>query len=227
MATQSFSEQSLPQAGHRKVLRYKTASRIMHALLATSFLLLLFTGLVIFLPFLSEYAAGGLSRLLHRVGAVIFIAVPVLYLIMDRSGTRELLRDSFHFDKDDVNWMVHSYRYFMGHTADMPPQGRLNAGQKIHHAGVVIFSGLVVFSGLALWIGKGELGPTNLAIAASIHGVAMLTLTVLLVGHIYFTVVYKALSGMTSGYINEEEARMEHAKWIDELHEKDGVLRAD
>ncbi|MEZ4558579.1 MAG: hypothetical protein R2854_19470 [Caldilineaceae bacterium] len=38
----------------------------------------------------------------------------------------------------------------------------------------------------------------------------MLILTILLVGHSYFTFVYKALSGMVTGYVPEEEALIEH-----------------
>ncbi len=227
MATQTFSKEALAQQDKGKVLRYRAAPRIIHMLLATSFLLLLFTGLIIFLPVLSQYAAGGFSRLLHRIGAVVFMAIPILYLVLDRPAAKELLWDSFHYDRDDVDWLVHSYRYFMGHVEDMPPQGRLNAGQKLHHAGVVIFSAFIVMSGLILWFGKGTLGPTNLAIAASIHDLSMLILTVLLVGHLYFTFVYKALSGMTTGYVDEEDARLEHAKWVAELEEEQNLRASE
>ena len=41
--------------------------------------------------------------------------------------------------------------------------------------------------------------------------------TVLLVGHLYFTFVYDALSGMVSGYVSESYARLEHAKWFARL----------
>ncbi len=214
MTTQT---QTMEHAHHRKVLRYSVGPRIVHWMMALSFLLLLFTGMVIFLPFLSHYASGGNSRLLHRIGAVIYMSIPVIYLFVDRKALKELLWDSFHYDRDDMKWLAHVYRYFMGHAAEMPPQGRLNAGQKLHHAGVVIFSAFIVISGLILWFGKGYMGPINLGIAAIFHDVSMLVLTVLLVGHLYFTFVYKALSGMTSGYIEEEDALLEHPKWVEEL----------
>ena len=54
-----------------------------------------------------------------------------------------------------------------------------------------------------------------------VHDVAMLVLTVLLVGHLYFTFIYSALSGMTTGYVPEEEARLEHAKWVEEVLAKE------
>jgi formate dehydrogenase subunit gamma len=56
-----------------------------------------------------------------------------------------------------------------------------------------------------------------LAGAAIVHDLSMVILTVLLVGHLYFTFVYDALSGITTGYIPEEAARLEHAKWVEAL----------
>lgn len=201
-----------------EMLRYRIGPRINHALLASSFLLLLATGLILFWPPLAtRFAAGGTSRLLHRVGAIGFMAVPILYLLLDFKSAKELLWDSFHYDRDDRKWLLQFFRYFMGHATEMPPQGRLNAGQKLHHAGIVIFSASIVGSGLVLWFGKGNLGPWGLTFAALVHDVSMLALTVLLVGHLYFTFVYKALSGMVSGYVPAEEARIEHSKWVEAL----------
>jgi formate dehydrogenase subunit gamma len=131
-----------------------------------------------------------------------------------------LLVESFSYDRDDLAWFRYAYRYFLGMTAAMPPQGRLNAGQKLHHAGVVITSFFVVASGLVLWLAKGSLGANGLAAAAMIHDLSMLILTVLLAGHLYFTFVYKALSSMVSGYVSEEEARLEHAKWVQKVTSK-------
>ena len=205
----------------RKILRYGKQPRIVHALLASSFLILLLTGLILLWEPLSLLAAGGLSRQLHRIGAILFMVVPVIYWIVDRPAAKELLWDSFHYDRDDFKWLTHSYAYFVGYAKDMPPQGRLNAGQKLHHAGVVIFSASIVFSGLVMWFGRGLMGLNGLAIAAIIHDLSMLALTVLLVGHLYFTYVYDALSGMVNGYVPEEEARLEHAKWVESLPEKE------
>ena len=201
----------------RELLRYRRNQRLVHALLASSFLLLLLTGLLLLWGPLGPLAAGGTSRLIHRIGAVGFMAVPVVYLLSDRPGAKELLVDSFRYDKDDIEWLKHIYRYVMGRATDMPPQGRLNAGQKLHHAAVVIASGLIVLTGLAMWFFKANLGASGLAWAAILHDLAMLALTLLLVGHLYFTYVYKALSGMTTGYVPEVEALIEHPKWVHEL----------
>ena len=106
-------------------------------------------------------AAGGGSRLIHRAGAVIFMLIPLAYLLFDRPAAKELLWDSFHYDRDDWEWLKHVYRYFFGHAAEMPAQGRLNAGQNLHHAGVVLFSAAIVASWIVLWAAKGSFTPSN------------------------------------------------------------------
>lgn len=216
-----MTTQTLPSGHSHQILRFRVGPRIVHAMLASSFILLLATGYILFWPLISQYAAGGFSRWLHRVGAVIYMAIPLVYLIVDRRAAKELLWDSFHYDRDDVRWLLHFFRYFFGHAEGMPPQGRLNAGQKFHHASVVLFSAFIVASGIVLWVGKGDLGANALALAAMVHDVSMFVLTVLLVGHLYFTFVYNAISGMVTGYVEEEDARLEHSKWVEEL-EKEG-----
>lgn len=200
-----------------EILRYRRRQRMVHALLASSFLLLLLTGLVLLWGPASGLAAGGNSRWIHRVAAVGFMAVPLAYVIADRTGAKELLIDSFRYDRDDWEWIKHMGRYAVGRAKDMPPQGRLNAGQKLHHAAVILVSATVVGSGLALWFWKASLGASGTAWAAVVHDASMLVLTLLLVGHLYFTFVYKALSSMTTGYVPEVEARLEHPKWVEEL----------
>jgi formate dehydrogenase subunit gamma len=206
--------------GDREVLRYRKRPRVVHALLASSFLILLLTGLVILWSPLSFLAAGGTTRWLHRVAAVGFMSVPIVYLIVDRDGAKELMFDSFKYDRDDYRWLKRFWSYTFGHTANMPKQGRLNAGQKMHHALVMLLSATIVASGLLLWFFLPSLGATGQAWVVVIHDLSMLVLTLLLVGHLYFTFVYKALSGMTRGYIDIDEARLEHAKWIEELEQE-------
>lgn len=208
------------------ILRYRWKQRIIHAILATSFVLLLLTGLMVLWGPLGGLAAGGASRLIHRIGAVAFIAVPVLYLLVDRRGAKELVYDSFKYDKDDIDWLKHIFRYTMGHAVEMPPQGRLNAGQKLHHAAVILVSATVVISGLVLWLLKSSLSAGGLAWWTVVHDISMFLLTLFLIGHLYFTYVYKAISGMTTGWVEEVEARIEHPKWVEELEAETAAVAA-
>ena len=195
----------------------KSSSRFRAVARVAQFLILLLTGLVILWSPLSFLAPGGTTRWLHRVAAVGFMSVPIIYLIVDREGAKELMVDSFKYDRDDWRWVKRFWSYAFGHTANMPKQGRLNAGQKMHHALVMLLSAAIVGSGLVMWFFMPSLGATGQAWMAVIHDLSMLVLTLLLVGHLYFTFVYKALSGMTRGYVDIDDARLEHAKWVEEL----------
>ncbi|MEN8114030.1 MAG: cytochrome b/b6 domain-containing protein [Actinomycetota bacterium] len=203
--------------GDQQILRYRKRQRFIHLLMASSFLVLLFTGLALVWSPLAWLAAGGWSRYLHRIFAVGFMAVPVLYVVLYPAGAKELLRESFSYDRDDVAWFGKMYRYALGRTAKMPPQGRLNAGQKLHHSAVMVFSALMVITGLILWWLKSGLTPTQLAWTAMVHDLSMLALTLLLVGHIFFTFVYTAWSSMASGYVSKDDMELEHSKWVEEL----------
>ena len=99
----------------------------------------------------------------------------------------------------------------------MPPQGRLNAGQKLHHSAVMIFSAFIVATGIVMWGFKSSLSATVLSWTAMVHDLSMLALALLLLGHVYFTYVYKAWSSMATGYVPKEDMELEHSKWLEEL----------
>jgi formate dehydrogenase subunit gamma len=82
---------------------------------------------------------------------------------------------------------------------------------------VIVFSAVIVVSGLLLWWFKAGMGPTVLSWTAIVHDLSMLALTLLLVGHVFFTYVYTAWSSMGTGYVSKEDMELEHSKWVDEL----------
>ena len=201
----------------RRILRYLPTQRLVHWLGVTSVLTLLLTGVALIWRPAAILAYSGVSPYLHRAAAILFLALPVLYAVLNWKAFTELLREVVSYNRDDVRWLMKFPSYFLGHTQDLPPQGRLNAGQKLHHLGTFLAFVAVAVSGLVLWFAKGSLGPTGLALAAIVHDLSMLAITVLLVGHIYFTFVYEALPAMRTGYVSEEYARMEHRKWLEEM----------
>jgi len=209
----------------RLVRRYCTTQRIVHWLGVVTFLTLLGSGIVLIASPLAPLAAGGITRLIHRIAVLPFMVLPILYLVCNPKQAIDLVKESFTYTRDDVEWFKHMPAYFLGCTKGLPPQGRINAGQKIHHAATFLMFTTVAASGFVLWFGKGQLGYDGLAITAMIHDLSMLGLTVLMVGHLYFTLVYDALSGMVRGYVTEEYAQMEHAKWLEELPENAFIVK--
>lgn len=201
----------------RLVRRYVPTQRLVHWLGVTTFVALLFSGIALLVPPLAFLAAGGTSRLIHRIAVAPFVLLPIIYVILNPKQARELLIESFTFTRDDFEWFKHMPAYFFGRTKGLPPQGRINAGQKLHHATTFLMFIIVAASGFVLLFGKGQLGPDGLAITAMVHDLSMLGLTVMMIGHLYFTFVYDALSAMLTGFVTEEYAKMEHPKWLEEL----------
>jgi formate dehydrogenase subunit gamma len=199
------------------VERYVPAQRLVHWVGVLSFLLLLSTGIILLFRPLAFLAAGGVTRLVHRFAAVPFVALPFLYTALLPRHARELVAESFAYGREDWQWLRRMPSYFLGSAQGLPPQGRLNAGQKIHHAGTFLMFVTVSASGIVLWFWKGHLGARGLAAAAAVHDLSMLGLSVLMAGHVYFTFLYDALSAMRTGYVTEEYARMEHQRWFASL----------
>ncbi|HSB72406.1 MAG TPA: cytochrome b/b6 domain-containing protein [Candidatus Methylomirabilis sp.] len=201
----------------RLVRRYLPAQRLIHWIGVLSFLTLLLSGMALLYPPLSFLAAGGLSRLIHRIAVIPFVLLPIAYALLLRAQTKELLIESLTYTREDWEWLKGMPAYLVGRTHGLPPQGRLNAGQKLHHGGTFLMFVSVSVSGIVLWFGKGHLGPGGLAGAAMLHDLSMLGLSVLLIGHVYFTFLYDAFSAMRTGFVSEPYARMEHLKWLETL----------
>ena len=203
--------------GEVKLLRYRPGQRYVHLLMAVCFTVLFLTGLPLLWEPLAFLAEGGWTRIIHRVAAVGFLAVPPLYLLVDREGAKELVRDSFTFTREDLRWLLNMGSYVLGNAANMPPAGRLNAGQKLHHALVLVLAAGVVLSGLAMWIWGGGLSDTQLAWAVLAHNLTAGALVLLTIGHVYFTLVYRAVDRMHTGYISKTVAEIEYPKWAEEF----------
>ncbi|MCI0476368.1 MAG: cytochrome b/b6 domain-containing protein [Anaerolineales bacterium] len=201
------------------ILRYNFVQRIGHWLNALAFVILLLTGLLLFFWPLSPLA-GAWSRDLHRLAAILLVLGPIFYFLADRRGFFHLLRVSFTYSRDDVRWFIKAPWYFLGIGKDLPPQGEVNAGQRVHHAFTIVFYNLVAWSGFAMWFGVDHLPSQVFLGALIVHDVSMTVLTVLMLGHVYFTFVYGALDGMIKGTITRLYAQVEHPRWLDELEEQ-------
>jgi cytochrome b subunit of formate dehydrogenase len=67
--------------------------RIFHWVVATAFIALFITGLVVFVPALSGLAAGGWTRLVHRIAAAILVGAPMIYALTHTTDARQWLRE--------------------------------------------------------------------------------------------------------------------------------------
>ena len=192
------------------VKRFSRTERAVHWIHASAFFVLLGTGLVLYVPRLSALIARRpLVKDLHVYTAVAWIVLLGIVVVLgDRRGLRRTLRDLDVFDDDDRLWLRHKPR----------PQGRFNAGQKVHAALVAGFAFLFAASGLLLWLGERD---TRFRWASTIllHDGLMYVSLVLLLGHLYLALIYPAtrhaLRGITVGSVRRDWALEHHRKWIE------------
>ena len=181
----------------------------MHWVHATAFLVLLGTGLCLYLPSLAE-AVGRrpLLKAMHIYTAVAWaIALLLVVLVGDRRALLRTAREIDRFDADDRNWL---------RGRRPTPQGRLNAGQKLNAIITAAFAVLFSVTGFLLWYGERD---TRFRFAQTIliHDWLMYASFILFLGHLYLSVINPrtrhALNGMTRGWVDAEWAREHHAKW--------------
>lgn len=99
---------------------------------------------------------------------------------------------------------------------ELPPQGRLNAGEKINSLLGIIGCGLLSLSGLIMWF-SNFFAPFHLLLAYTIHDLAAATVGAAIIGHAYLGLFHpgskEALKGMIEGTVSEKFAKGHHAKW--------------
>jgi formate dehydrogenase subunit gamma len=192
------------------VKRFSRTERAVHWIHASAFFVLLGTGLVLYVPRLSTLVARRpLVKDIHVYTAVAWIALLAIVVVVgDRRGLRRTLRELDQFDDDDRLWLRLKRR----------PQGRFNAGPKMHAARVAGVASLFAVSGFLLWLGERD---TRFRWASTIllHDGLMNASLLLLMGHLFLALIYPAtrhaLRGITVGSVRRDWALEHHRKWLE------------
>ena len=205
-----------------QVEKYSKSIRILHWIHTGAFIILFLSGLLVFIPGLGSVAEAGWVRIVHRVGATIFIIIPFIYLIFNPKSALRGIRIAFAWNCDDIGWFkaLPAY-YFKGDESKMPPQGKLNTGQKLWWLLILIFGVLFVISGSVMWFAKTSASPVLLQQMVHIHDVSFILTGVMFFIHIYTGVFHphfnEAWKAITGGKISAEYAKKHHGKWYTEI----------
>src|SRR6266581_1693122 len=195
----------------RHIRRFSRTERTLHWVHAAAFFVLLGSGLVLYVPRLSELVGRRpfVKDVHFDTGLAWMVAIALIVVLGDRRGLRRTLRELDAFDRDDRLWLRRIPR----------PQGRFNAGQKLNAALTASFALLFAVSGLLLWYGERD-NRFRFASTILLHDWLTYISLVLLVGHLYLALIYPAtrhsLRGMTSGYVRRDWAKRHHPKWVPE-----------
>jgi formate dehydrogenase subunit gamma len=168
-----------------------------HWVNAAAFIVLLVTGLFLYIPSL-EVAVGRrpLLKDIHFWAGVCWLpAVLLVALSGDRRGLLRTVRD-----------------------VEVLRPSRFNVGQKVNAVLTAAFAVLFLVSGLFLWLGERDTG-LRFASTVVLHDGLFFAAFALLLGHLYLALIHPAtrhsLRGMTLGTVSEEWAERHYPQWIE------------
>lgn len=143
--------------GARTIIRMNRSQRIQHAILFSSFTILVFTGFALKFPDSGfKYLVLGMNEhlrgMVHRAAGVALMAAGfyhVIYLLFNRDG-RLLLRNIFPLLQDARDaWG--NLRFHLGLSARKPSFGRFTYAQKVEYWALVWGTVIMAATGIALW----------------------------------------------------------------------------
>lgn len=196
------------------VLRYTAAERVVHWVVAVSFLYLLLSGLALFYPpfyWLAGLLGGGpVIRYWHPIVGLVFVASLVAMAVMWARDMR--------LEPHDREWLRHVRDYAVGEEERVPESGRFNAGQKLLFylqflAGIALLaSGVVLWFPLSFGRGLREAGFV-------VHDLAAIAAMGGLILHVYMGVfvIRGSWEAMTRGTVSRRWAEAHHGRWYRQL----------
>ena len=192
----------------RRLVRFDPAERWMHWVHAAAFAAMLVTGIGLYLPSVAGVIGSRQDvKAVHLFSAAVWlVALLVVAGVGSRARLAATVRDFDRFDLDDRRWL----------RGGRTPQGRFNAGQKVHAIVQAAAAVLFLLSGMLLWLGERN---TALRLDGTIvlHDALTVGTTALVLGHLYLALVHRptrpALAGMVRGSVDGEWAGRHHPKW--------------
>ncbi len=197
-------------AAPARIQRFTLTERLLHWTHASGFLVMLATGLILYLPSLSTWIARrNLVKNVHIWTAVAWtVAIVVIVALGNRRRLLDDWREVESFDRDDRRWL----------RGRRVRQGKFNAGQKANVIATVAFALLFALSGFFLWLGERD-HTFLLPGTGALHDLLTFVSVALLVGHLYLALIHPstrhALRGITTGEVDEEWAAKHHTKWVE------------
>jgi formate dehydrogenase subunit gamma len=216
---------------HIRVPRYSGSARVNHWIVATTFVLLLLSGLSLFHPSLyplsTLFGGGQVVRWLHPIlGVILSLAYLGLFL-------RFFVQNLPEFT--DFTWLRRIRYVLSGDDQYLPEIGKYNAGQKLVFWAQFLLVGTLLATGLGLW-SEGlayvkqwtgfQPDIEQQRLAAVIHSAAAVLAIVVWIIHVYAAIwVRGTISAMTRGSVTGGWGWRHHRKWLRKEVDKGDVER--
>ncbi len=213
------------QAADREVARYRKPTRLLHWCQAASFVVLFVSGMVFFFS-ASTVTSSSWLHIVHRAAGVIFIALPLLYLLVRWRTAWRGIKLAFQWGVADLEWAKAAPQYYyLFEEEAMPPQGYLNTGQKAWWLMVIVLGPVLAVTGVLLWVFQADAARQYYQLLLFYHEVSFIIIGNMFLVHIYLALIHPHArpwrSGpwhaMTRGKVALEYARRHHGKWLQDL----------
>ncbi len=205
-------EAEAAEAEEPGLVRYSLFERILHWVVAITFVALLLSGLALAYPrlaWLSGLFGGGQTmRAAHPWIGLVFTAGLLLMLVI-------WARDMW-LDRSDWAWFRNLRDYTRrGHVA--VDSGRWNGGQKGYYWATLVLGIVLLVTGLPLWF-PSIAGAGIDQLSRLIHNVAFLLMVAGFIIHVLLSAFLftGTMAGMTSGRVTPAWAAWHHPRWYRE-----------
>lgn len=120
---------------------------------------------------------------------------------------------------DDIAWIFKGGGYFSKKTV-VPPQGKLNTGQKLYYLTVLAAGIAITATGLIIWL-RPEMADIKKWILLShlVHNISFVLMVIAIPLHIYLATLANpgTVRIMLYGTVPIEWARKRHPKWVQKI----------
>lgn len=129
------------------------------------------------------------------------------------------LIESLSISGDDIGWILKGGGYF-SKKAQVPPQGKINTGQKLYYLFVLVTGIAISASGLVIWL-RPAAADLNKWILLShlVHNISFDLMLIAIPLHIYLATLANpgTFRIMVYGTVPVEWARKRHPKWVQKI----------
>lgn len=206
---------------HRgELLRHPVYTRVLHWLVAITFVLSLLSGFAIYSPWLFRFltpifGGGAMTRFLHPWFGVFF---EVFFLFQFLNWLTPML-----WTRDDTRWLKRIKQYTTNQDkVEAADVGFFNGGQKLYFWAIVLSGVLFLITGLLMWF--DDLTPRWIvAISYVVHDLAGLLMLAGFIIHIYegTAAMPGTFRAMTSGTVTKAWAWTHHPAWYRDVTGRD------
>ena len=203
------------------VERYSVLARVLHWVHVAAFVTLAVTGTILYVRAFGVVAQDSWTRVIHRIAVVFFVGMPIAFAVFRPRSAIEAIKEGFTWNKEDWGWVTAAPRYyFLGDEAAMPPQGRVNSGQKLWFLLLAVTAPIFVITGILMWFFQAILPPGVFQWSVFVHDVAFIATVTFFFVHVYLSALHPLMAGvfgsMTNGRVTKEFARSHYGKWLQE-----------